>query len=149
MQNYMKLISDFQTIRKQYRILLTRHVARYNLSYAEAFFLLVLLEKDNVTQEYLGRRINSDKSCITRIIADMEKCGYIQRQQGHLDKRIKYVLLTSTGRELAATIQEHFNSLVNYFARQIGREPLDNAATIIHQVADLMNDVRFTNTSIK
>lgn len=60
--------------------------------------LLYLAEQDGVTQQELCRATYRDKPAMTRLLAAMERAGYVKRHVDANNRRANRVYLTSAGR---------------------------------------------------
>lgn len=71
--------------------------------------LVHIWNQDGLTQLELGERIFKDKTNIARLLASLERQGYIHRQAGESDRREKTIHLADTGRAampgIAALVQ--------------------------------------------
>lgn len=68
--------------------------------------LLVLpLDDTNLTMRQLARRLGCDNSYVTPLVDALEKRGLAVRQPHPTDRRIKVIVLTERGQELARRVQ--------------------------------------------
>src|SRR5246127_2360805 len=60
--------------------------------------VLALFKLDGVlTMKELAQRMGCDASFVTAIADKLEKCGFIRREPGQRDRRVKNLLLTPEG----------------------------------------------------
>lgn len=62
--------------------------------------LIHLWDRNGQTQKELANRVFKDKTTITRLVADIESSGIIERQPDREDKRERSVFLTEKGKEI-------------------------------------------------
>jgi MarR family transcriptional regulator, organic hydroperoxide resistance regulator len=90
-------------------------LAPYNLAPEQNLIMMLLWEKDGITQNEVAERLLKDKTNIARMVSNLEKKEFIQRIQHKSDRRALQLFLTDKGRELGEHIiplTEEFNSLV-------------------------------------
>jgi DNA-binding MarR family transcriptional regulator len=77
--------------------------------------MMLLWEKDGLNQNEIAKKLNKDKTNITRMAVNLEQKGFIRRVSCGQDWRALKVYLTSEGKELGnkvVPITEQFNDLV-------------------------------------
>ncbi|MCP5061947.1 MAG: MarR family transcriptional regulator [Ignavibacteriae bacterium] len=62
--------------------------------------LTYLWNEDGISQQKIANVFSKDKTSMTRLLNNMEKNGFIIRQQGVKDKRNKNIFLTERSKEL-------------------------------------------------
>jgi DNA-binding MarR family transcriptional regulator len=67
--------------------------------------LLVLPLDETVSMRQLARRLGCDNSYVTSLVDALEQRGLAGRQQHPTDRRVKIIVLTDAGRELARRAQ--------------------------------------------
>lgn len=63
-----------------------------------------LLEKDGINQNQIGKLINKDHTCVSRLVDTLIKKGIIEKNTSAEDKRVNLIYLTETGKELRDNI---------------------------------------------
>jgi DNA-binding MarR family transcriptional regulator len=71
---------------------------------AEAHALLELSRADSLTQRDLASALNLRKSTVSRVVANLQRHGWIQRQRSDSDGRALDVSLTVKGIQIAADL---------------------------------------------
>nr|WP_156969534.1 MarR family transcriptional regulator [Jeotgalibacillus campisalis] len=87
----------------------------YNLAPEQNLIMMLLWEKDGLTQNQLGKFLHKDKTNITRMASSLEKKELIKRIQCQEDKRATKIFLTPKGRDLGnevIPVAEQFNGVV-------------------------------------
>lgn len=59
-----------------------------------------LLEEDGINQNQIGKLINKDHTCVSRLIDTLIKKGIINKEISLEDKRVNLIYLTKVGKEL-------------------------------------------------
>lgn len=65
--------------------------------------LTYLWNEDGISQQKIANVFSKDKTSMTRLLNNMEKKGFIIREQGTKDKRNKNIFLTARSKELKET----------------------------------------------
>lgn len=117
-------------------------VAPFGLNFTLVQILIVLFERDGVSQHEIGRALHFDKGAMARAIKKLEDDGYVTREPHPADERAYRVLLTDHARREEPAIrailrgwtagvtrgltEEEFSQLADLLARM-----LDNAAEML------------------
>lgn len=67
--------------------------------------LNLLWEEDNLPQFEIGARISRDRHQTSRLIDSLTKQGFVTRESSPEDRRVKYVVLTESGRAAQVTLR--------------------------------------------
>jgi MarR family transcriptional regulator, organic hydroperoxide resistance regulator len=87
----------------------------FNLAPEQNLVMLLLWEKDGITQNQLSEKLGKDKTNIARMVSSLEKKGFIKRMSCRKDRRSLELYLTDRGRELGCQVlpvAEEFNEIV-------------------------------------
>jgi MarR family transcriptional regulator, organic hydroperoxide resistance regulator len=87
----------------------------YNLAPEQNLIMMLLWEKDGLTQNQLAQYLGKDKTNIARMASNLEKKGFIKRNFCSEDRRSLELYLTETGEELkeqVLPVAERFNDVV-------------------------------------
>ncbi|WP_059173988.1 MarR family winged helix-turn-helix transcriptional regulator [Bacillus sp. FJAT-27445] len=76
----------------------------FNLAPEQNLIMMMLWEKDGISPYELSLQLKKDKGNIARMIASLEKKGYIKRMDDLCDKRTFKVHLTDEGRQLECLV---------------------------------------------
>ena len=76
-----------------------------NLTKEQVIVLKRLHDHDGMNQNELAFLTLRNKSSLTRLLSNMEKSGYITRNQSAIDKRLKHVYLTELGKDIFLKIR--------------------------------------------
>ncbi|MGF2616108.1 MarR family transcriptional regulator [Rossellomorea vietnamensis] len=87
----------------------------FNLAPEQNLVMMLLWEKDGLTQNQLAENLGKDKTNIARMASNLEKKGFIKRTGCQDDRRSLKLHLTETGKNLGEKVlpvAEEFNELV-------------------------------------
>jgi DNA-binding MarR family transcriptional regulator len=94
---------------------LVRLVSAFHLEYSvsQALALHALDTEPPLSQQELAARLRLEKSSVSRLVADLERRGLIQRQRDDENRRVVRLRLTDEGRrahvELGAAFHKHYD----------------------------------------
>lgn len=87
---------------RQYRIPLTR----LNLTYTQYVVMMVLWEKEHLSERELGKMVMLDSGTLAPLLKRLEKQGLITRMRAQGDERRLVISLTEKGRTLREKAME-------------------------------------------
>jgi len=73
----------------------------------------------------LAERIAKDKACLTNLMNNLEKKGYVHRKEDPADRRNKQVYLTPEGEEFKEQIRPILDQVYVYAEQVIGIESIE------------------------
>lgn len=92
----------------------------FDVSVTQSYALDALVESGALTQNQLSAALYLDKSTTSRVIATLERKGYVRRKAHPEDRRAVAVELTAAGRKMHAAIEA---SLMQQQARMLATVP--------------------------
>lgn len=111
-------------------------LAPFNLAPEQNLIMMLLWEKDGMTQNEVAEMLVKDKTNIARMVSNLEKKGFIKRIISLSDRRSLQLHLTDKGKELGATITpitEDFNKLV---CQGVSKEEICELKRILTKMRD-------------
>lgn len=95
-----------------------------------------LWNEQGITQQKLAARICKDKACLTSLMNNLEKKGYVCRKEDPNDRRNKRVYLTPEAEEFRKEIHPVLNQAYAQAEQTIG---LESIGTIISELKTVYN----------
>ena len=93
-----------------------------------------LWSEQGISQQILAERTAKDKACLTNLMTNLEKKGYVCRQENPNDRRNKLVFLTEEGEAfrnwLAPQLKEYYRRLDDL----VGEEKLKHIQDLLQKV---------------
>lgn len=86
-----------------------QRLKQYNLTGSEGAVLLMFNEKPELYQEDIIKKLEIDKSAVTRLLKRMESKNLIKRIQAPNDKRYCLIRITESGLEKQKLVDRVFN----------------------------------------
>lgn len=68
--------------------------------------LVPLYKLDGLTQGKLCELLSQEKTGVSRLVAGLERRGFVRREPGKEDRRVKYIHITDAGRKLMESTVE-------------------------------------------
>ena len=101
--NLSRLISILHNQKNSYMNVQLKEIG---LSHGQAIALKIIYEENNIKQEDLNKRLQIDKSAVTRILKTLEEKGLIVKTRCEDDKRNQHIVLTNEGKKLYPSIKQ-------------------------------------------
>lgn len=79
---------------------------RLGLYVGQEMLLMVLWERDGLTQSDFVEALSIEPPTVTKVLARMEKAGWVERRRDPTDARVSRVYLTDRGRALEGPVRE-------------------------------------------
>ena len=102
-----ELMLQLLKTRMAFRQALQRVLKRNNIDMT--FEMLQILSslwyQQGISQQFLAEKTAKDKACLTNLMGNLEKKGWIERREDPADRRNRLVYLTSEGEEISARIR--------------------------------------------
>jgi DNA-binding MarR family transcriptional regulator len=81
----------------------------WSLSLSEVYALGILAERAPLAQQELGAELSLEKSSVSRLVQQLDGRGWVSRQPGAHDNRLRLLRLTEEGAAIAGQIQRHMS----------------------------------------
>lgn len=94
-----------------------------------------LWSEQGISQQILAERIAKDKACLTSLIGNLEKKGYVCRHEDPKDRRNKLVYLTDKGEEFHQWIAPALTAYYQRLEHLLGKDQL-------YQTEKLLKDLQ-------
>lgn len=95
-----------------------------------------LWREQGVTQQVLADRTAKDKACLTNLMTNLEKKGYVCRKEDPTDRRNKLVFLTPEGEQFKEQIRPILDLVYVHAEQEIGRA---NIAIMMSELENIYN----------
>lgn len=90
----------------------------WSLSLSEIYVLSILSERAPLSQQDLGAALALEKSSVSRLVQQLEQRGWVLRERGARDNRLRLLRLSEEGARVADQLQQHMSSAhATLFAR--------------------------------
>jgi DNA-binding MarR family transcriptional regulator len=114
---------------------MVRHIASsYQITMAQAYFLLSV-PFEGIPMAKLASLLGIDNSTLTRNYNKLNSMGFVQREQDHLDKRIFYIKLTSSGDEIVDLLNAKIDESTFDILQKIGIDEIDTIHELLEKLS--------------
>jgi DNA-binding MarR family transcriptional regulator len=96
--------------------------------------LMYLSETDGPSIKLIGKACGLKKQTMTSHLNELEKRGYIKRENSELDKREQLVFLTDYGEKFKLNLLQVTNNLEKQYTSSIGEVELDRAEMMLDKL---------------
>lgn len=105
-----------------------------NIAPEQNLILLLLWEKDGLSQNEIAKRLVKDKTNIARMLNSLEKKGYIHRKINKIDGRSFNVYLTESGKELSELVYPIIEEINRVVCSGITMEELQTVDNVLFKI---------------
>ncbi len=109
----------------------------------EQFAILVLLaHEDGINQQEISRRLERDKTTVTRVLGNLIDQGLVRTRKDAVDGRARIVHLTATGRKLQEDAVSISASLYIQALEGISGKEIDQAISFLQRLNATIKQIR-------
>lgn len=98
-----------------------------------------LVQAQPLSQGELAKRLNLEKSTVSRLVSILEKRGWIKRDRNPTDRRIVEIALTDAGKQMSQTLEIARQAK---FSQLISAIPEDQQANVTDALNILVEAIR-------
>lgn len=98
-------------------------------------YVLPIHFNPGMSQEQLARHVCLDKCNVTRHLAKLEECGYVERVASETDKRVTLVYPTEKLEEMVPTVRNINREWTDYVLEGLTAEEVETFETTLLKVA--------------
>lgn len=95
-----------------------------------------LWKEDGLNQQQLCDKTFRDKPSITRLIHNLEKLGLVERKASKTDKRVNYIFLSNTAKDLQNQTIEIANQTMDEALVGISKDEIETVKNVLQKVYD-------------
>ena len=144
MENYNSsrgLIQQMLRTRMAFRQALQRVLKRNNIdiTFEMLQVLSSLWQEQGISQQALAKKTAKDKACMTNLMANLEKKGWIMRQEAPNDRRNRLVYLTPAGEEISDRVRPLIKDFYTQAGQLMGIENLNACSNQLETLYEIFN----------
>ena len=137
MHPFMRQISITYRCAMRFR---ERELADTGLAGCQTPYLTQLYREPGISQEELARRLNVNKSSVTRQLAALEDSGYVRREPSATDKRILLVYPTEKANQLKSRLFACYHNWSHYLTQDFTDEEQALLSDLMTRIAARAED---------
>lgn len=136
------MLQVFRT-RMAFRRAMQRTLKRNNagITFEMLQVLSSLWHEQGITQQVLAERTAKDKACLTNLMNNLEKKGYVRREEDPNDRRSKLVFLTNEGEEFRNQIRPILDQVYVNAEQTIGLEGIKVMMSELNSVYNVLENI--------
>lgn len=100
-----------------------------------------LWTRQGVSQQYLAEKTAKDKACLTNLINNLEKKGWVIRKEDPSDRRNRLICLTSEGEEISNQIKPLINNIYAQVGEKISARQLQSCINHLQKLNELFEKI--------
>lgn len=99
-----------------------------------------LWNAQGVSQQYLAEKTAKDKACLTNLINNLEKKGWVVRKEDPADRRNRLVFLTPLGETVSEEVRPLIKEVYVKVSKQMGEET-SRCIRLLQQFDEILNNI--------
>lgn len=100
-----------------------------------------LWKAQGVSQQYLAEKTAKDKACLTNLINNLEKKGWVVRKEDPSDRRNRLVFLTIKGEQVSETVKPLIKEVYVHASERMGVDQITQCISLLQQLDEALNEV--------
>lgn len=100
-----------------------------------------LWAKQGVSQQFLAEQTAKDKACMTNLINNLEKKGWVIRREDPEDRRSRLIYLTIAGEELALLVNPLIGTVYKQIEQEVSIKELQSCLVQLEKINDILNKI--------
>lgn len=100
-----------------------------------------LRNQQGVSQQTLAEKTSKDKACLTNLINNLEKKGWVIRQEDTNDRRNKLIYLTPEGEKVADEIKCLLKEMYTQIGEQMNTRHLESCIKHLNKLNEIFDKI--------
>lgn len=97
--------------------------------------------EQGVSQQFLAEKTAKDKACLTNLINNLERKGWVKREENPVDRRNRLVYLTREGDELREQALPLLHTIYEKVGDKISLSQLESCNKQLKKLNDVLNEI--------
>lgn len=131
-----QIIHTRKAFRKAMQSALREHNA--GITFEMLQVLSCLWQEQGISQQVLAERTAKGKACLTNLMNNLEKKGFVQRKEDSNDRRNKKVYLTPEGVQFKDKIHPILCGVYNFIETEIGLDKIKGCCMDLKELQDVL-----------
>lgn len=100
-----------------------------------------LWREQGVSQQFLAEKTAKDKACLTNLINNLEKKGWVVRKEDPTDRRNRLVYLTEEGENLSKQVTPLIQNIYQQTGEEIGMKQLEVCINLLKKYDEILENM--------
>jgi len=114
-----------------YKRIMSKHLERLNITYAQLMVLKVINEKPGITAKEILQQMDTDKATLSGVLARLERDQLVYREVNPKDKRVQNIYVTEGSEHLCSQVAVIEQACVSDMMAGISNEEVDIFVSIL------------------
>ncbi|WP_455674513.1 MarR family winged helix-turn-helix transcriptional regulator [Phocaeicola sp.] len=136
---FLNIISTRMAFRQTIQRVLKRNKIEITFEMLQVMHRLWLTE--GVSQQFLAEKTAKDKACLTNLVNNLEKKGWVMRKENPADKRNRLVFLTEEGRELSDQIRPLLDGLYAQVTNKMSERQVQAGINHLLKLSKILDEI--------
>ncbi|WP_372660712.1 MarR family winged helix-turn-helix transcriptional regulator [Cohnella sp.] len=134
------------TLDRYFQMFISRNLRKHAIGPGQLHFLMLLYQKDGVSQNELSQKLFVDKATAARAIQILEDVGYVKRIPCEKDRRKNLVYLTEKAIEIRNEIKNTLHKWTDLLTQNMAQE--EKSILILLLKKSTANAVHYINEDV-
>lgn len=135
----LKIISTRMAFRQSIQRALKRN--NVEMTFEMLQIMIRLSRVEGVSQQFLAMNTAKDKACMTNLINNLEKKGWVYRKENLSDKRNRLIFLTEEGRKVSEKISPIVNDIYTRVAEKMTTQQIQTVLKYLSKLNNILDEV--------
>lgn len=137
MSEQIRSVGKWVSIIERYgQMYLERSFEQFGIGRGQVKFLLLLYQKDGVSQDSLAQELRIDKTTTARAVQKLESAGFIKRKPNNKDLRVNLVYLTDAAIKIKQEIKAILATWTDVITKEFSDEEKELLFQLLNRVAN-------------
>lgn len=136
---FLKILSTRMAFRQTIQRVLKRNKVEMTFEMLQVMHRLWLME--GVSQQFLAEKTAKGKACLTNLINNLEKKGWVIRQEDLTDKRNRLVFLTDEGRELSRLVRPLLDGIYTAITKKMTEKRVQAGINNLLKLSKILDEI--------
>lgn len=133
------ILKTRMTFRQTIQRLLKQH--NVDMTFEMLQVMHCLWKKQGVSQQYLAEKTSKDKACLTNLINNLEKKGWVVRREDETDRRNRLICFTPEGEEVAQHIKIILKDMYERIGKKMNKRQAQSCLLNLGKLNDIFDTI--------
>lgn len=135
----LQLLKTRRAFRQTIQRLLKRH--EIDMTFEMLQIMHRLWTEQGVSQQHLAERTAKDKACLTNLINNLEKKGWVNRKKDPSDRRNWLIFLTPEGETLSGQVKPLLKDIYDQAGEKMDTEHIQSCMNDLCKLNKIFNEI--------
>ena len=137
------LVLQILKTRMAFRQALQRRLKQNNIDMTFEMLQVMnsLWHEQGISQQTLAENTAKDKACLTNLMNNLEKKGWVARKEDATDRRNRLVFLTPEGVKMSNRVLPLIKELYSQAGKQMGSEKINTSINLLRELDEIFGQL--------